>query len=1368
MGEGANGVKPIEDQPSKPIADQETGQEHEQDSDRLGQYLDHLVKERKVPPEQEERFRALAKEVYSQTREVVAPVYILLADKVLTKLKNEPDSLALTLARDGLPIHIAAQKLREKVAEYQEIDPGRTRYLHYNGQFNPLVRGTAHGPDFYDRYRGYLRQMGVAKAKKVILADSQSAVGLSYRGLTGLINDVNPEAEIEGEFVDLWPNGTRNTHGILEEGSDPDFHLNVYKNRLQLVEALYSGVYNSATDIVLDQDSGQYIPVITRKNPTEKTAIKGLSAQSLVLLNEVAIRGIEDATDDYDSIKTGGVKAAVDKFVGFVAGEETRGIRLLKEVVPWQRRAEEWYLYDQYWTEPRKKKWAARPDQVEALKKKYESPPLPDPQMHEPDRVKAFIEGYLERMEEEPRETKLQMVGIKSLQNPELIDRFLEDFAESRQKSAYQGEVGVFIIDDSWDDEAARQIAKVAKKYQVGYYRVRENTGFAQRLAQKVAQELKADPDLTEKQRRYQFWLSRALLKDRLQAPLREDLESFEFADPLAELGGIAGTQNFGYLAAAYEAGKRGVPLKETTITINEDDQRYRTLTRTEEGTIRTDQHDILAERAAWFEDPETQVTIGRYTGHTGNPISLVKDTLELTTQIMTERNSGAFSTYNIFDPETGAFRQVSTSEAYRLLPQILEAAVRRQPIAALWTEERHFKEGLDWQEASKLDLGNITFSGEAIKGIPTPLGGIFDYNLSGAIRAQAATAADPNRVIRRERPLMHQRAARQGGGDAFGAEMVGAFSNNYAREQFKISKAIDGSPSLQNEAKQALGIAPADDKSLQASIRTFEANHAKLEEIKRLRGLLDAQVEFARQIDSAEPDQVIDELESFLHAFPEGAIEAVEKDLENQPLPKEIRSVRKGVRRYLRTYQVWPSLVDAAYELGAEEKRLSQAKKEKEDPEVPIASEQKSQARPVEVGYLPGVSAHTGRPLEVALELARAGVPTNMCGSESGRQVFDLGRGFETPGKPVTVERSDDYFYHPGHLIKGEFSVKEMAGNVVRIAQRLEENPPPFVLSDHNVPLLMAAKMAGVPTVSITNLSNVGFTSEAFIHKLGPEAERLADKYYRPLDPKLRQVYQEAHRQYIGEPPTDNPSWFQHMEAADLTIIADNEAFVNQGVGPDFNLDPRLRELVNGNEVAYVGSIQPETIINQYVDEGATKEAVAKLAQAKLEGKKIIFGSFGSIKEPKLYQALFAVAQKRPEAMIMVTTADAELPADLPENFVPVKFANLPELASHADVLLCQGGSGTLYPFMKRGRGGIITITTNADQQYNAALVEQHGLGQNLPLSRLDNDRLDAGIQQALTDQATYAARMSEISPRISLEGAKKAAAIIKEKFSL
>ncbi len=981
--------------------------------------------------------------------------------------------------------------------------------------------------------------------------------------------------------------------------------------------------------------------------------------------------------------------------------------------------------------------------------------PLPHAAMHKPGEVSQFVEGYLTKLGESPREIKLQVVGIKALQNPGLIRRFLHDFVKSKEASSYRGKLGVFLIDDSWDDTVAEQIRAVAEEHEVGYYRVRDNAGFARKFTDKFAEALKKNLDLTEEKRTYLFWLGRALLKDGLKVPLA-NIDAFTFTDPLTELGGIAGTQNFGYLVAAYEAGKQGVQLHETTITINEDDQRYRTLSQKEGGLVDVETHDIFAEREAWFKDPQTAATVGRYTGHTGNPVSLVRDTLAISSQILTERSRGQSSTYQLFDPETTTFREVTTEEAYQHLPQILVAAAQRQPIIGLWMKQLHYTysgETMNWQAASHLDLGNVTLTGESVKTTLTPLCGVLDYNFSGLLRARAVMAADPNRVIRREEPLMHHRAPRVGGGDALGVQMVGAFNNRFAKEQMEISEVISTDDPLRARMIEAFGLSPGEEVFSQV-FRTFE-DDKKLQEIKDLRQLLATQVSLTRQSDTDTQDPVTQSLEDFLEHFPEEAIAAIESDLYSPASPKEITDTRQGVRRFIEMYKIWPDLIEIAYEMGREEQK-------KEMKESPTSEE------PIEVGYLPGISAHTARPLEVALELSNRGIAARMRGSRKGRHVFPLGEDFTTDIGTVSVGNSDEYYFHPGELIRGESSVAEMSDNVHGIVERLRTSPPPFVLVDHNVPLLMAAKLAGVPTVTITNMSNVGFTSQEFIDVLGSGAQKVAEGYYRSLDPKLREVYRQTYLRDRGKEPIQDMGWFQLMEKGDLTLIADNEAFVKDGLDERFNLDPRLRQLVGSGEYVYVGSIQPNTFIEQHVDQKATQQAVSTMEAAREAGKKVILGSFGSTNKQALYSALIDIGMYRPDLMVLFTTADTDPPGELPSNLVSVPFANLPELAKHADVLLSHGGSGTLYPFIKEGRGGIVTITTNADHLYNAKLIEQHGLGKALPIADLNGNILKTEIEQMLVSQDMYAARLAELAPKISLRGAETAAEVIIRKFNL
>lgn len=198
-----------------------------------------------------------------------------------------------------------------------------------------------------------------------------------------------------------------------------------------------------------------------------------------------------------------------------------------------------------------------------------ERTPLPDPSMHDPEQVSKFVEGYLTEKGETPREVTLQMIGVKTLQNPELIDRFLDDYDKQKEETLYKGKVGLFLIDDSWDDDAADNIRQIALDHNVEYYRVREDSGFADTIIQKMADRLQESTDLTEAQKKYQFWLARGLLKDRLQAPLSNDLENFTFTNPLAELGGDCWNSKFWIFGVC-------VRSRETWNSIARDDRYHK------------------------------------------------------------------------------------------------------------------------------------------------------------------------------------------------------------------------------------------------------------------------------------------------------------------------------------------------------------------------------------------------------------------------------------------------------------------------------------------------------------------------------------------------------------------------------------------------------------------------------------------------------------------------------------------------------------------------------------------------------------------------------------------------------------------------
>ena len=1008
--------------------------------------------------------------------------------------------------------------------------------------------------------------------------------------------------------------------------------------------------------------------------------------------------------------------------------------------------------------------------------------PLPPASMHDPEEVSNFVLSYLRERGESSRPIGLQIVAIKAYHNVELVQRFLTDLERAREESSWPGELKVFILDDSPDDNLAQQIERVAKEHGVDYERVRSSTGIAARVFRRMRDKIIAEESSPSK-RRYRLWLLRALFKDGLQVPL-VDPENFILDDPKKSLGGIAGSQNVGYLRAVYEAGRAGVPLKEVTVTVNEDDQRYQMLVEEEEN-IRAIKHDYFAERAAWFLDGETEAVVGRYTGHTGNPISLVRDTLEIVQEILEAWKDGrSEESFIFFNPKDDTFEQTDAQNAFLRLRDILVAAVQRRPIVGLWTTKKYLEKATNWQETTKLDLGNVTLRGSAVMRVPAPLGGIFDYNLTSQLRALALQKTDPNRAVRREAPIMHQRAPRKHGGDAFGTSMKEAFTNPFSLTQLKILQVIRENPSLQEEITAILGL-PNKESFQNLVLRTFTANGEKLEEIQTLRDNLWNQVQELKTNSSLndEEREALSSLEDFLRNFTAETIKEIKDNLDNpfrsgeggkpedaedieeekMRIEREKRRILKGIRRYIRAYQLWPEVIEMAYQMGREDQLSGSALEQGEAIPERAKNQEKREVGQIPVGVLPGVLAHSGRPYEVALELVKEGLGVEIDTAIEGEMRVDFRDLPPTEG--VKIRGDGRYYFHPGELIRGELTVKELAQNVASLARELKENPPPFILADHNVPLALAARLAGIPVVSITNMSNVAFMHENCINALGPLASTLYKKYYLPLEPKLQALWAEASHAFNGQknPPLN---WWQIMEGGDLILVADNPFFVDQELG-GINLRQLLASLSSGAKLAFVGSIQPRTLIARYEDAEATSEAVSRLEQARREGRKIIFGSFGSIQKTNLFQALIELAQRRNDYLVMITTGGAEL-GNLPPNLKTVRFAQLPQLAQQADVLFCQGGSGTLYPFLKYGRGGIIAIPTNADQKFNSFLLQMNKMGAEIPLLSLTPEKLSQTVEGLLERQDEFLARRQQLAPLISLDGARRAAKIISQTYSL
>lgn len=183
-------------------------------------------------------------------------------------------------------------------------------------------------------------------------------------------------------------------------------------------------------------------------------------------------------------------------------------------------------------------------------------------------------------------------------------------------------------------------------------------------------------------------------------------------------------------------------------------------------------------------------------------------------------------------------------------------------------------------------------------------------------------------------------------------------------------------------------------------------------------------------------------------------------------------------------------------------------------------------------------------------------------------------------------------------------------------------------------------------------------------------------------------------------------------LVAGDLNLIADLPAFA-----PTEKLPPHF---------SYVGPIlwQPEIPLPDCFEQID-------------EAKPTIYVSMGSSGDPGIFQAL-ADAFADTEYQCLVTTAGLTEIANPPANFLTTAFAPGETLMSKCDLVVCQGGNGTVYQALRAGIP-ILGYPTMHDQHFNMDLVERLKMGRRLSLSPFNARDLKVAVKDMLARSQEY-----------------------------
>lgn len=298
--------------------------------------IENMMEMYNVPLVERERLRIMAREVYQKTRDVVAPSHIALSEVLLQRLAKKETDLVLCLARDGLPFAVVQKQLLFLEPErYKGVNKDQIKYMYISRRFIDQISSD---PDFRQKYAAYVKQLGVDKAKKITITDLFCGSGKTHRGIRDLFKD----KQIEGYYTDSAQIGKKDiaNHSFLKE-STGDYAAGLSNlNMLLLFETLFSGPFESSQDMLPDKQ-GRISPKMIRKNPAPEALSRGLSKESLLVLNYVAVRGMVDAVETTHRKRMLGFsdpssKKIMEKFYTFISATPTDAWKDIWRSIPWQ------------------------------------------------------------------------------------------------------------------------------------------------------------------------------------------------------------------------------------------------------------------------------------------------------------------------------------------------------------------------------------------------------------------------------------------------------------------------------------------------------------------------------------------------------------------------------------------------------------------------------------------------------------------------------------------------------------------------------------------------------------------------------------------------------------------------------------------------------------------------------------------------------------------------------------------------------------------------------------------------------------------------------------------------------------------------
>lgn len=380
---------------------------------------------------------------------------------------------------------------------------------------------------------------------------------------------------------------------------------------------------------------------------------------------------------------------------------------------------------------------------------------------------------------------------------------------------------------------------------------------------------------------------------------------------------------------------------------------------------------------------------------------------------------------------------------------------------------------------------------------------------------------------------------------------------------------------------------------------------------------------------------------------------------------------------------------------------------------------------------------AHTSRAIELALALRERNFEVIFAGAgkfkslpiESNFKFIPLdGFDSEQVMKSVRKGRVDCFKYQ---------KIKDIVSTEMKLVEQVK---PCLLISDFRPTVNLTGELMGVPTATLINSGWTNFYSaklQAPEHFLLTRiiGKRLVTKFLPPV--KRFILSRDASdfnraRKTLGLPKRGN--LLDHLQA-DLNLIVDS---------------PRYGPLLNQpNSYHFVGPItwEPQIALPAWYDKISSSRPV-------------LYFTMGSTGNTKIFDA--AIEQyANSEFQCIITTAGMYDRKNFPSNFFVTDFAPGSALVKKADIVICQGGNGTIYQALQGGVP-IVGIPTMHDQEFNMQRIEELGLGITLSEIKFKPSDLSDGIDLILKN-SNYRTRALQMKLELQeFKGSQCAADVI------